>query len=190
MHADGTEQEIAPAARAAIDEVTAFLRAHPPFDALGEHELERVALAAEVEFFPAGEMIFAQYGGPVEHLRVIRAGAVELALAGRVLDLLGPGELFGHASMLSGLPPGFSARAEEDTLCYRVPADVGREVLARPESVAFVARSLLEMHSKAPTALAVTSARPDPANRPVRTLLEAPPRSACRPPRSAKPRSR
>jgi len=175
VDAEAHDQQIAPAARAAIDEVKGFLQAHPPFDALGDDELERVATAAEVEFFPAGEMIFAQHAGPVEHLRVIRAGSVELALAGRVLDLLGPGELFGHASMLSGLPPGFSARAEEDTLCYRVPAEVGREVLARPESVAFVARSLLAMHAKAPSALAVTSARPDPANRPVRTLLRGAP---------------
>ncbi len=31
------------------------------------------------------------------------------------------------------------------------------------------------MHAKAPSALAVTSARPDPANRPVRTLLRGAP---------------
>ncbi len=37
-----------------------------------------------------------------------------------------PGELFGHASMLSGLPPGFAARAHEDTLCYRIPEAVAR----------------------------------------------------------------
>ena len=78
-------------------------------------------------------MIFSQGAEPVEHLRVVRSGAVEIVLDGRVLDRLESGELFGHASMLSGLPPGFAARAVEDTLCYRIPADVAREVLSRPE---------------------------------------------------------
>ena len=52
-------------------------------------------------------------------MRVLRSGAVELLDRGRVLDLLGEGELFGHPSMLSGLPTGCEARAREDSLCYR-----------------------------------------------------------------------
>lgn len=109
-----------------------FLRAHPPFDALDAGDVERVAASVEVEFFLAGSTVFSQSTQPVEHLRVVRSGAVEIMLDGRVLDLLGPGELFGHASMLSGLPPGFTARTQEDTLCYRIPELVARSVLARP----------------------------------------------------------
>jgi len=52
---------------------------------------------------------------------VIRAGAVEIVHDGAVLDHIGVGEMFGHASMLSGLPTGFAARAAEDTLTYRIP---------------------------------------------------------------------
>ena len=55
-------------------------------------------------------------------MRVVRSGAVEIIHDGVVLDLLGVGELFGHGSMLSGLPTGFTARAHEDTLCYRIGA--------------------------------------------------------------------
>src|SRR5947207_12542764 len=106
----------------AAPEVTSFLHEHPPFDALDPAELERVAAAAEVEFHRAGTTIFSQGAEPVEHLRVVRSGAVEIVHDGRVLDLLGEGELFGHASMLSGLPTGFEARAVEDTLCYVIPA--------------------------------------------------------------------
>ena len=74
----------------------------------------------------------------------MRSGAVALVHNGRVLDLLGVGELFGHASMLSGLPTGFSARAEEETVCYRIAADMARGVLGRPEALQFVSRSLLD----------------------------------------------
>ena len=103
-----------------------------------------MAAAAEVEFHRAGATIFSQGAEPVEHLRVVRTGAVEIVFDGRVLDLLGEGELFGHASMLSGLPTGFEARAGEDTVCYRIPAEVAQEPLSRPAGLRFVARSLLE----------------------------------------------
>ena len=85
--------------------------------------MARVAAVTAIESHPAGKTIFSQGAGPVQCLWVVRTGSVEIVHDGRVLDLLGPGELFGHASMLSGLPTGFEARAAEDTLCYRIPAD-------------------------------------------------------------------
>ncbi len=151
----------------------AFLREHPPFDTLDAAEVERVAAAAEVEYFLAGTTIFSQSAEPVEYLRVVRTGAVEVVLDGRVLDMLGAGELFGHASMLSGLPPGFSARALEDTLCYRIPEAVARSALAHPASVGFLARSLLEMKETLPGVLAPPL--PAPASQPVAALLHAGP---------------
>jgi CBS domain-containing protein len=156
-------------ASAAPPEVTRFLREHPPFDAFEPSTVERVAAAAEVEFHRAGTTIIAQGAEPAAYLRVVRTGAVEIVHDGRILDLLGEGELFGHASMLSGLPAGFEARAAEDTLCYRIEADVARELLAAPAGLRFVARSLLETSGD----LAVADRRPgpDPAHQPVRALI-------------------
>jgi CBS domain-containing protein len=155
-------------------EVTRFLREHAPFDALEPETVERVAAAAEVEFHRAGTTIFSQGAEPVEHLRVVRSGAVEIVYDGRVLDLLGEGELFGHASMLSGLPTGFEARAAEDTLCYRIPAEVAREPLAAPAGLRFVARSLLEDWADAAGELA-ERASADPSQQPVGALIRSPP---------------
>ncbi len=121
-----------------------FLLGHPPFNALEPSDVERLAAATEIESHSAGSTIFSQGAEPVQYLRVVRSGAVEISANGRLLDLLGEGELFGHASMLSGLPPGFEARAVEDTLCYRIPAEVAEGSLARPAGLRFVARSLLE----------------------------------------------
>ena len=108
---------------------------------------------------------------------MIRSGAVEIIHDGVLLDLMGAGELFGHSSMLSGLPTGFTARAHEDTLCYRIGADVALPVLARPESVGFVARSLLA--SPNVYAADVTPHAPDgtrdPAHQPVEALIRRAP---------------
>ncbi|HET9104696.1 MAG TPA: putative nucleotidyltransferase substrate binding domain-containing protein [Solirubrobacteraceae bacterium] len=150
-----------------------FLRDHPPFHALPEATVERVAAASELETLPAGTTIFAQGGGPLEHLRIIREGAVEIVSDGRVLDLLGPGEPFGHASMLSGFPPGFEARAAEDTVCLRIESAVAEELLSGPAGLRFVARSLLEP----PTDLhaIVTAPGLDRTDQPVGRLLRSAP---------------
>jgi CBS domain-containing protein len=153
---------------AAPPEVARFLRAHPPFDALEPETVERVAAAAEVEFHRAGTTIFARGGEPVEHLRVVRSGAVEIVHDGHVLDLLGEGEMFGQASMLSGLPAGFQARAAEDTLCYRIPADVAQEPLSAPAGLRYIARSLLD------TSADLADAERNPLHQPVGLLIRAP----------------
>ena len=103
----------------------------PPFDALAADELADVAAQAAIEFHLRGAVILSEDDGPVTFLRVIHSGGVDITHEGRLLDLLGPGDAFGHAAMLSGLPPGFEARAAEDTLCYRIPVEVARPLLDR-----------------------------------------------------------
>jgi CBS domain-containing protein len=93
-----------------VADIAGFLGSYPPFDGLGAGELARVATVTEIEEFPAGKTIFSEGAGPVEFLRMVRTGSVEILHDGQVLDLLGPGELFGHASMLSGLPNGHPLR--------------------------------------------------------------------------------
>jgi CBS domain-containing protein len=154
-------------------EVTRFLREHPPFDGLELGEVERVAASVEVEFHRSGTSIFLEGAEPIEHLRVVRRGAVEIIHGGHVLDLLGEGELFGHAAMLSGLPTGFEARAAEDMLCYRIGSAIARELLSAPAGLRYVARSL----AKAEAELYATSpgAPSDPSTQPVGSLIRGSP---------------
>jgi CBS domain-containing protein len=154
-----------------MEDIAGFLAVHPPFDAVGADELAHVAAVTETEDFPAGKTIFSQGTGPVGYLRVVRAGSVEIIHDGQVLDLLGPGELFGHASMLSGLPTGFEARAGEDTLCYRIPADVIGPLLARPDFLRFIASSIVGGR----TGTGERVAPADPVQRPVEMLIRTPP---------------
>jgi CBS domain-containing protein len=155
-----------------VGDIADFLGSHPPFDAVEADDLAGVAAVTETEVFPRGKTIFSQGAGPVEYLWVVRSGSVEIIHDGRVLDLLGPGELFGHASMISGLPTGFEARAAEDTVCYRIPADVMRPLLARADVLRFVARSIVDRD-------VVTTAPADPRSDPVQsrvaTLIRTPP---------------
>jgi CBS domain-containing protein len=117
-----------------LSEIARFLGLRAPFDTLAPEELGEVAQGTEIEFYPSGAVILSEDGGPVTFLRVIHSGAVDIVHDDQLLDLLEPGDTFGHAAMMSGLPPGFEARAAEDTLCYRLPAGVARPLLERARS--------------------------------------------------------
>jgi CBS domain-containing protein len=157
-----------------VHEVSEFLRRHPPFDSLGDEEVARVASACEIEFAAAGDPVLLA-GEEVSRAWVIRRGSLALVDAGVVLDLLGEGEMVGHASILSGRPEAFNVVAHEDTLLYRFPVDVIRPVLERPAALRFVARSLsgrLDMRVRELAQLEPPAA--DPARRRVGQLLHGP----------------
>ena len=126
-----------------MDDIAEFLRAHSPFDSLDEETLARVADSAEIEFYAARTKILDS-DEVIEFAQVVRRGSVELVMDGRLIDLMGEGEMFGYVSLLSEGPLGFVARAAEDTLSYRIPADVIRPVLERPAFVRFVTRVMNE----------------------------------------------
>lgn len=127
---------------ATISEIAAFIQGHSPFDTLDERELAEVAARAAVESHPAGAAILDSAGATSESAYVVESGSVELRVGERLLDLVGPGEMFGFASVLDEAPLGFVARAAEDTVVLRFPADVIRPVLERPGAARFLARAL------------------------------------------------
>jgi CBS domain-containing protein len=131
-----------PEVHATLRETTDFLERHHPFSALNADALSALAATAEIEYFPAGAEILSQEGPPSEYLYVVRRGAVELLDEGQVIDVLEEGEPFGHPSLLSRLPPAFTARAREDSLCLLFPAETTLRALADPAGVRFLAATL------------------------------------------------
>jgi CBS domain-containing protein len=108
-----------------------------------------VARTVEIEFFADGTLILEQGGATARAVYVVRTGAVELVADGGVLDVLGPGEMFGHPSLVSGLPPSFSVRAREDTLCFLLDPDAAERVLRTGAGLTFLSRSLRERTMRA-----------------------------------------
>lgn len=127
-----------------MNEVERFLQAHPPFGSLTPDALETVARSIRVGFFPTGDVILRQGGTPSDAVFVIRKGSVALIDGDRVIDLLEPGELFGHPSLLTGDSPMHTVRATDDALCYLIPRDVADDVFGSGSGVAFLVASLEE----------------------------------------------
>ncbi|MEH0653023.1 putative nucleotidyltransferase substrate binding domain-containing protein [Streptomyces scabiei] len=118
-----------------MQEFTDFLGAQAPFDDLDAKDLAALARSIQVEYFSEGTMIVAEGAPALDHVYVVRSGAVEVLDRGRTVDLLGTGDTFGHISVLTGLSPALSVRAAEDTLCYRIPDP--RTLVSQPERLRF-----------------------------------------------------
>ena len=123
-------------------DIPGFLRHYPPFDELEPDRLDAVAGSVEIEHVPEGTVVLQQGGAPASHLYVVRKGAVELLDDGRLLDLLGEGEVFGQFSLLAHEGPTVTVRAHEDTLCYLIPEEVADELLETSAGQAFVIGSM------------------------------------------------
>jgi len=127
-----------------LADVARFLEAHPPFTGLGAEQLASIAATVQEQAFTEGETALIEDGLPASVFYVIAAGSMELVHEEEVIDILEPGEAFGHPSLLTGLAPTFTVRAHEDTLCYMLGRDAALAALARPEGVDFVAQSMRE----------------------------------------------
>jgi CBS domain-containing protein len=127
-----------------MEEVHTFLARFPPFDALSPEELEEVAAAATERDLEAGETILVEDGPPAKHFYLVRSGSVELLHEEEIVDILEPGEAFGHPSLLSGMAPSFTVRAHEPSRIVLIPKKQALEVLGRPSGVGFVAVTLRE----------------------------------------------
>jgi CBS domain-containing protein len=127
-----------------MDEIGAFLRQHPPFSGLDDATLARIAAASETHALAAETIVLVEDGPPATGFWVVWKGSIALVHEGEVIDILEPGEGFGHPSLLSGLAPSFTVRAHEDAVCLLIPRTEALEVLGSPDGAGFVAKSLRE----------------------------------------------
>jgi|SRR5829696_4150611 len=162
-----------------MHDIAEFLGGRDPFSGLDEGALEALAVKTEVEFFPAGTTIVYQGKLSQGRIRVVRRGSVELVDRDSVVDLLGEGEMFGHPSVLSGLPAKYGARAREDTLCYSLPAEDVIPLLSRPSNLRFLTRSLLTRAGR-PSDDQAGPPSPELAQQPAAALVRRPP-VTCKP---------
>jgi CBS domain-containing protein len=67
---------------------------------------------------------------------------MDLVHADQVVDVLEPGESFGHPSLLTELAPAFTVRAREPSTCVLLPREAAMRVFASPDGARYLASSL------------------------------------------------
>lgn len=126
----------------------AFLRSHPPFDAMADDALDWAIPRLALVYFPKDTTILAPGGGPVADLHLIQRGRV----GSRPDDpraqpdpTLGPGELFPVGALSAGGPTTKIFHAVQDTFCYLLPREAFVELRGRsPELERFCTQAITE----------------------------------------------
>ena len=130
-------------------QLDALLARQPPFDGLDSAQLGEVLAEAQELTLATGETVLVEDGLPASGLYLIRSGSIEIVHEGELIQVLEPGECFGHPSLLTGMAPAFTARAREDSLCLVLPKAAALRVLGRPEGAAYVAGTMRQRLTRA-----------------------------------------
>src|SRR5262245_40648936 len=120
-------------------EMTGFLRASPVFAGLPERDLESLAVAACEESCRAREYLFHE-GDAALWLCLVKSGHVRIVRHSRtgkdvVLELLGPGEIFGGVAVIERRPYPAAAQATEPSVIVKIPAEIAIGIAERYPSV-------------------------------------------------------
>ena len=116
-------------------EVIEFLQTSPVFAGLPAREIESLAATAREETCRAREYVFHE-GDPALWLCLVKTGRIRIvrhARAGKdvVLELLGPGEIFGGVAVIERRPYPASAQATEASVVVKIPAAVAVDLSER-----------------------------------------------------------
>jgi CBS domain-containing protein len=125
-----------------MEQLDTFLARYPPFDALDPEELHAVAAGARQFRYEPGQVVLVEDGPPTPGLWVILSGSMDLVHEGEVIQVLEPGECFGHPSLLSGLAPAFTVRARESARCALLGPDAARRALGTAAGAAYIATTM------------------------------------------------
>ncbi len=120
-------------------DVHAFIRANPVFAALPSGDVDALASVAHDVTYRARDYIFME-GDQPDWLCIVRAGRVKIVKHSRtgrdvVLELLGPGEVFGGVAVIERRPYPASAQAMEATEIVSLPAQAVAGVSDRHPSI-------------------------------------------------------
>lgn len=128
------------------DAIATFLRSNPVFAAIPARAIAALAAAAREGTFRVRDYVFME-GDPAEWLCVVRTGRVKILRHARtgkdvVLELLGPGEIFGGVAVIERRPYPASAQATETSVVLKIPGDA---LVAAAERHASIIREMALM---------------------------------------------
>jgi CBS domain-containing protein len=157
---DGRGGRVLSSDRMATIEPIAYVRSVSPFAALPAAEFETAARSLEIGFYPAGTRLATAGGLPLEHLYVVRKGAVCLEHDGQTLQVIEEGECFGYPSLISG-HAAIDVIVDEDLLAYRLPGREFRRLLGNAPFAGHFAVGLADRLRSSLAHGAAVTAQPD-----------------------------
>lgn len=141
----------------AIDDRVATLRSNPIFAGLPAGEIDALVSVSREDTYRARQYVFME-SDPARWLCVLMSGRVKIlrhSRAGKdvVLELLGPGEVFGGVAVIEKRPYPAAAQALEPTCVLKIPAEALIAVTERHPAIIkamalMIGRRLRAAHDK------------------------------------------
>ncbi len=108
-------------------DAAAFLKTSPVFAVLPSREIEALGSVAVEEAHRARDFLFME-GDPARWFCVVKSGHVKILRHSRtgkdvVLELLGPGEVFGGLAVIEKRPYPAAAQATDSAVVLKIPAE-------------------------------------------------------------------
>lgn len=125
---------------AQASELIPFLGKTLPFSDLDAEELTALSKSCTIDFYPKGTRLLTQGETMVEHVLLIRSGAVKLYLVqdqgdDKLVDYRGEGGAVGALGVIRDSYASLTADTIEDTFCFKIPKAVFRELIAKHPSI-------------------------------------------------------
>lgn len=125
-----------------MEDLNTYLARQPPFDAIEPAELAAILGEGREIALETGAEVLVEDGRPAPGFYVLLSGSIELVHEGEVVQILEPGECFGHPSLLSGMAPAFTVRARETSSCLLLPPPAALRALATETGARYVATTM------------------------------------------------
>lgn len=100
-------------------EIVSRLREVPIFSDVGAEHFEEIAARLRVVKVATGQVLFSE-GEPGDSMNIIVSGRIAINKGGRVLNTLGPGEIFGEMALIDSSPRVAGASAADETVLLRL----------------------------------------------------------------------
>lgn len=118
------------------------------FESMDRLDLAMLSVELEEVALKRGEVLF-QKGDPGDAFYIVRAGHAQAYVAESPYaanhNLLGPGQVFGEMSILTGEPRSTSFRAYSDLELWRMPAERFLDLLAKNRKIALKIEQMLSL---------------------------------------------
>lgn len=139
----------------AAKDAAALLRQSPVFAGLPAREVEALSAVAVQESYRPRDFVFME-GDPARWFCLVKTGRVKIVRHSKtgkdvVLELVGPGEIFGGVAVIERRPYPAAAQATEPTVVLKIPAEAVNALTERhptliKELALMIGRRLRQAH--------------------------------------------
>jgi CRP/FNR family cyclic AMP-dependent transcriptional regulator len=117
----------------------------PLFAGLEKKDLRSLARSMKVVDFPAGHVLIQQGSGGFGGMGIVLSGSCSVVVGDKVVDRIGPGQVFGEMSLIDDRPRSASVITEEPTRAAELSTwDFRARIKENPEIAINLLRTLSE----------------------------------------------